>query len=200
MSSPQTTTDAAAVVDAIRSHDHFLVTTHENPDGDALGSLLAMELALRQLGKDTVMFLGGPAPLPGEYRFLELPERGLRRERPPAPFARRARREAPGARLAAAGEAFLITPTALSASASLSKPKTAEYLPPTTWATRNAMLMPASAMARASRLPRPGRLSPATSRVGMSEGLSPACSAAPTAFPETGATSMTARLSLPGMR
>ena len=28
------------------------------------------------------MFLGGPAPLPGEYRFLELDERGLERERP----------------------------------------------------------------------------------------------------------------------
>ena len=28
------------------------------------------------------MYLGGPAPLPGEYRFLELEERGLQRERP----------------------------------------------------------------------------------------------------------------------
>ena len=35
MSSPQTTAD---VVDAIRANDRFLVTTHENPDGDALGS------------------------------------------------------------------------------------------------------------------------------------------------------------------
>ena len=34
------------------------------------------------------MFLGGPAPLPGEYRFLELDQRGLRRERP-ADFAER---------------------------------------------------------------------------------------------------------------
>ncbi len=57
--------------------------SHEAPDGDALGSLLAVELALRSLGKDAVMFLGGPAPLPGEYRFLELAERGLRRELPP---------------------------------------------------------------------------------------------------------------------
>ena len=36
----------AAVVEAIRSGDRFLVTSHENPDGDALGSLLAMHLAL----------------------------------------------------------------------------------------------------------------------------------------------------------
>ena len=35
-----------------------------------------MNETLRALGKDTVMFLGGPAPLPGEYRFLELPDRG----------------------------------------------------------------------------------------------------------------------------
>ena len=79
----QTTSDMAAVVGALRSRDRFLVTSHEAPDGDALGSLFATDLALKQLGKDTVMFIGGPAPLPAEYRFLELPERGLVRERPP---------------------------------------------------------------------------------------------------------------------
>jgi phosphoesterase RecJ-like protein len=76
------TNDVAAVVDALASRDRFLVTSHEAPDGDALGSLLAAGLALEQLGKDVVMFLGGPAPLPAEYRFLELAERGLVRELP----------------------------------------------------------------------------------------------------------------------
>src|SRR2546421_6375855 len=58
MSSPQTTeAELAAAAEAIRSHDRFLVTTHENPDGDALGSLLAAKLALEQLGKDAVMTL-----------------------------------------------------------------------------------------------------------------------------------------------
>jgi bifunctional oligoribonuclease and PAP phosphatase NrnA len=84
MSSPpnQKTTgaDLAAVVAAIRDRSRFLVTTHENPDGDALGSLLATHLALRSLGKDSVMFLAGPAPLPGEYRFLAFEE--LARTRP----------------------------------------------------------------------------------------------------------------------
>jgi phosphoesterase RecJ-like protein len=75
-------TDMEAVVAALRERDGFLVTSHEAPDGDALGSLLATELALRSLGKDAVMFLGGEAPLPGEYRFLELPERGLVRALP----------------------------------------------------------------------------------------------------------------------
>jgi bifunctional oligoribonuclease and PAP phosphatase NrnA len=75
MSSHQTTTeairDAAA---AIREHDRFLVTTHENPDGDALGSMLATTLALQQLGKDAVMYLAGSGPLPTEYNFMELQE------------------------------------------------------------------------------------------------------------------------------
>src|SRR6266513_1253062 len=73
MISPQTTaSDLAAVADAIREHDRFVLTTHENPDGDALGSLLAANLALEQLGKDTVMVLHGDAPLPGEYGFMSL--------------------------------------------------------------------------------------------------------------------------------
>ena len=71
-----------AVLAALRENDRFVVTSHEAPDGDALGSLLGMGLALRELGKDVVMFLGGPAPLPGEFRFLEAEERGVERERP----------------------------------------------------------------------------------------------------------------------
>lgn len=74
--------DIRAVVAALRDNDRFVVTSHEAPDGDALGSMLATGLALRQLGKDAVMFLAGPAPLPREYRFLELSQRGLQRERP----------------------------------------------------------------------------------------------------------------------
>jgi bifunctional oligoribonuclease and PAP phosphatase NrnA len=80
MSSPQTTSEVAAVADAIRSHDRFLLITHENPDGDALGSILALKLALDQLGKDSVMYLYGDAPLPAEYSFMPLAE--LRRRLP----------------------------------------------------------------------------------------------------------------------
>src|SRR3954452_17675868 len=65
-------TDAAAVVEAIRGNDRFLVVTHENPDGDALGSMLATTLGLRAFGKDAAMYLTGSAPLPAEYAFLEL--------------------------------------------------------------------------------------------------------------------------------
>ena len=53
----------------------FLLTTHENPDGDALGSLLAMHEMLKQLGKDSVMFMSADdLPLPFEYRHLPLSE------------------------------------------------------------------------------------------------------------------------------
>jgi phosphoesterase RecJ-like protein len=87
MSSPQTTTsDLQAVAEAVRAHDRFLVTTHENPDGDALGSLLATTLALRQLGKDAAMYLYGDVPIPNEYKFMEL--EGLER-RPPDDAAER---------------------------------------------------------------------------------------------------------------
>ena len=64
--------DLQAIADALKEHDRFLVVTHENPDGDALGSLLAMTLALRSLGKDVVMYLAAGAPLPREYGFMRL--------------------------------------------------------------------------------------------------------------------------------
>ncbi len=76
----QTSSDLQAVVASLREHERFLVVTHENPDGDALGSLLAMTLALRQLGKDVVMYLAGDGPLPAEYAFMQLD--GLLRELP----------------------------------------------------------------------------------------------------------------------
>jgi phosphoesterase RecJ-like protein len=82
------TTDVEAVLDALRDNDRFVVTSHDNPDGDALGSLLATHLVLESLGKDSVMVLGGPAPLPGEYGFLGLEAHGLVREAPADTSAR----------------------------------------------------------------------------------------------------------------
>jgi bifunctional oligoribonuclease and PAP phosphatase NrnA len=76
----ETQTELRKVVDALRANERFLVTTHENPDGDALGSLVAITLALRELGKDAVMYLFGDVPLPREYQFMQLD--GLRRTLP----------------------------------------------------------------------------------------------------------------------
>jgi len=73
--------DLQAVAEALRAHDRFLLVTHENPDGDALGSIKATKLALESLGKDAEMYLYGDAPLPVEYAFLALDD--LRRELPP---------------------------------------------------------------------------------------------------------------------
>jgi phosphoesterase RecJ-like protein len=89
MSSRQTTngtSDLRRVAEAIQAHDRFLITTHENPDGDSLGSILAMKLALEQLGKDGVMYLSGGTPLPNEYLFMPLG--GIERT-PPADAADR---------------------------------------------------------------------------------------------------------------
>ena len=67
--------DLDRVVEELREGDRFLLTTHEGPDGDALGSLLALHHGLGQLGKDSVMFLDAKEfPLPVEYRFLPLEE------------------------------------------------------------------------------------------------------------------------------
>ena len=74
------TTDLQAVAATLREHDRFLVVTHENPDGDALGSLRAMTLALHQLGKDAEMLLCGSGAVPREYAFIQLD--GLLRELP----------------------------------------------------------------------------------------------------------------------
>jgi len=63
------------VASELRSRERFLLTAHEGPDGDALGSLLGMHHLLGQLGKDSVMFMAAKEfPLPIEYRFLPLEE------------------------------------------------------------------------------------------------------------------------------
>jgi bifunctional oligoribonuclease and PAP phosphatase NrnA len=58
------------IVAEIAASKSFIVTTHENPDGDAVGSSLALANYLRRLGKDvTVHFCD---PVPDIYQFLPL--------------------------------------------------------------------------------------------------------------------------------
>jgi phosphoesterase RecJ-like protein len=65
-------TEQDAVLEELRGADKLLLTTHENPDGDALGSLRAMHDILEQLGKDSLMFMSPDEfPLPWEYRDME---------------------------------------------------------------------------------------------------------------------------------
>ena len=57
----------------IRDGERFLLVTHEHPDGDALGSLIAMQALLTALDKDSLMVISADDfPLPQEYRFLSL--------------------------------------------------------------------------------------------------------------------------------
>jgi len=77
----------ARAIQTLREHDKFLLTTHERPDGDAVGSLAAMQQVLAALGKDAVAFLTADEfPLPYEYRFIHLD--GLVTE-PPADIGER---------------------------------------------------------------------------------------------------------------
>jgi phosphoesterase RecJ-like protein len=63
----------ARVLEELREGDRFVLVTHENPDGDALGSLVAMHRVLTALGKDSVMLMSADEfPLPYEYRFFDL--------------------------------------------------------------------------------------------------------------------------------
>jgi bifunctional oligoribonuclease and PAP phosphatase NrnA len=64
-------TELDHVVEELRTAEKLLLTTHENPDGDALGSLLGMHWILRQLGKDSLMYMSPDEfPLPHEYRDM----------------------------------------------------------------------------------------------------------------------------------
>jgi phosphoesterase RecJ-like protein len=65
--------DRDKVLGELRAADKLICVTHENPDGDALGSLIAMQQILTKLGKSSVMFVDASEfPLPHEYRFLPL--------------------------------------------------------------------------------------------------------------------------------
>jgi phosphoesterase RecJ-like protein len=75
------------VLSELREADKLIVVAHENPDGDALGSLVAMQGILAAIGKDCLMFIAArDLPLPQEYDFLPL--EGLVSE-PPADLPER---------------------------------------------------------------------------------------------------------------
>ncbi|MFP4180544.1 MAG: DHH family phosphoesterase [Spirochaetaceae bacterium] len=58
----------------IERNDKFILTAHETPDGDALGSEIAMYHALRKLGKEVEIFNADPTS--GKYKFLD-PEKHI---------------------------------------------------------------------------------------------------------------------------
>jgi phosphoesterase RecJ-like protein len=74
--------DLESVVAALAAADRVLVATHENPDGDAIGSMSAAALALRGLGKQVRTYLHRDSTIPHEVNFLDTT--GLEREIDPA--------------------------------------------------------------------------------------------------------------------
>lgn len=67
-----------ALLEAFRAERTFLLTSHARPDGDAVGSVLALALILEQLGCDAHIVLADPVPyiyrnLPGVSRIRTTP-------------------------------------------------------------------------------------------------------------------------------
>ncbi|MBC8018456.1 MAG: bifunctional oligoribonuclease/PAP phosphatase NrnA [Verrucomicrobia bacterium] len=69
------------IVEEIRNNQSFLLTSHEGPDGDAVGSTLALASILRKIGKDVYVHFRDPIPelygfLPGvDTIFAAIPDR-----------------------------------------------------------------------------------------------------------------------------
>ena len=61
-------TDIAESANVLLKNDNYVLTTHLNPDGDALGSLLGLGLALLSAGKNAVMVM--PHPVPATFQFM----------------------------------------------------------------------------------------------------------------------------------
>ncbi len=60
--------DLEAICRIFRERNRFLIACHENPEGDAIGSELALALALRKMGKTATVL--NSDPVPGNLAFL----------------------------------------------------------------------------------------------------------------------------------
>ncbi|MEI6092614.1 MAG: bifunctional oligoribonuclease/PAP phosphatase NrnA [bacterium] len=63
-----TNTNVKQIVDLIMSSNSFLITVHESPDGDAIGSMLGLGGILELMGKSVTMY--SPDVVPTKLRFL----------------------------------------------------------------------------------------------------------------------------------
>jgi phosphoesterase RecJ-like protein len=57
-----------SIIRQLKNSRHILVVSHTNPDGDAIGSLIAAGLVLKALNKKTTLY--NESPIPAVYRFL----------------------------------------------------------------------------------------------------------------------------------
>jgi len=71
------------LITALQKEERFLIATHINPDGDAIGSSLALSEALEATGKKTFVYDRDPVPryyqfMPGHRRFSTDIKKALR--------------------------------------------------------------------------------------------------------------------------
>jgi len=59
-----TNPEVQQIVEAIRARQRFVLSSHARPDGDSIGSQLAMAYALKAIGKDVTVVNADPAPAP----------------------------------------------------------------------------------------------------------------------------------------
>ena len=64
------------IIAQIKKSTHLLITSHAEPDGDAVGSLIALGLAIGKLKIKTTLY--NESPIPAVYRFLPSVERIVR--------------------------------------------------------------------------------------------------------------------------
>lgn len=57
------------LLDLIQNNESFLLTAHQDPDGDSIGSLIGLNNFLKKQGKQTVVYSQGR--LPDKYKFLD---------------------------------------------------------------------------------------------------------------------------------
>ncbi len=61
---------AKAIIDILQETQHVAITSHVNPDGDSIGSLIGLALCLSQQGKQVWAAIPGKGVLPPQYKFM----------------------------------------------------------------------------------------------------------------------------------
>ena len=56
------------IINHIKNSENILLISHMHPDGDAIGSLIALGLAIKNLNKNITLY--NESPIPAVYKFL----------------------------------------------------------------------------------------------------------------------------------
>ena len=63
------------IADILKKEDNFLIISHSDPDGDAIGSMFALGYILKELGKN--FFIFNPSGVPDNFSWLKPPKEVL---------------------------------------------------------------------------------------------------------------------------